>query len=287
MKVFFTALFFISVMVSPARAQEDAWSYTEDDLHPGESIPINEQEEEVALKPSEGVENNDPLESFNRGIFWFNDVIDSFFLERLSEMYKDVVPEFMRERVGYVLRNLNEPLVLANNILQGRAGDAENTVRRFLINSTVGLAGIFDVSTDLEIPYKKEDFGLTLASWGFESGPYIVLPILGPSNLRDTVGRIGDYAFDPINWWGYFSENEIYTGARTGVQILDAKTDTLEILKDLRKNSLDYYATLRTWYDERRKALIRKERGASETPRPDDDDEQVNETPRPDEEEKL
>jgi len=66
----------------------------------------------------------------------------------------------------------------------------------------VGLAGIFDVSTDLEIPYKKADFGLTLASWGVGAGPYIVLPILGPSNLRDTIGRIGDYSFDPINWWG-------------------------------------------------------------------------------------
>src|ERR1700722_5049400 len=202
MKVFFVFLVFINVMLSPVCAQEDAWSYTEDGLHPGETIPINAKEEEKALNPSEGVEDNDPIEPFNRSVFWFNDVIDRFFLERLSEMYKDMTPEFLRQRVGYVLRNLNEPLVLANNILQGRMGDAEDTLRRFLINSTVGLAGIFDVSTDLEIPYKKADFGLTLASWGVGAGPYIVLPILGPSNLRDTIGRIGDYSFDPINWWG-------------------------------------------------------------------------------------
>ena len=272
MKTFFTALFLFDLMLLPAFAQEDAGSYTNDNLHPGESVPINMEERQKELQPLPGIEDNDPFESLNRGVFWFNDIVDRFFLDRISEMYKGVVPEFMRQRVGYVLRNLSEPIVLTNNILQGEMGDAEDTLRRFLINSTVGVGGIFDVSTDLEIPYKKEDFGLTLAAWGVESGPYLVLPILGPSNLRDTLGRIGDYSIDPINWWAYCEGKEVYSNARTGIQILDAKTDNLEIINDLRENSIDFYASLRAWYHERRKDLILKERHALDTPRPDEED---------------
>ena len=272
MKAFFTVFFLFKLMQLPVYAQEDAWSYTNDNLHPGEQVPLNAEELKIALEPSPSAEDNDPLEPFNRVIFDFNDIMDRFFLDRISEMYGCVVPEVVRQHVGYILRNLSEPIVLVNNVLQGRMDDAEDTLRRFLINTTVGLGGIFDVSTDLGIPYKKEDFGLTLASWGFETGPYLVLPILGPSNLRDTFGRIGDYSFDPINWWAYTAGEEVYSNARTGAQIVDAKADNLEIIKDLKKNSIDYYASLRAWYHERRKDLILKERQALDTPRPDDED---------------
>lgn len=271
MKTFFAAFLVFSLMLLPAYAQEDAGSYTNDNLHPGESVPINMEERQRELQPSSNIEENDPLESFNRGVFWFNDLLDTLFFDRISEIY-GLVPECMRQRVGYVLRNLSEPIVLVNNILQGEMGDAEDTLRRFLINSTVGVGGIFDVSTDLEIPYKKEDFGLTLASWGVEPGPYLVLPILGPSNLRDTFGRIGDYGFDPINWLSYGYHREAYSTGRTGVQIVDAKTDNFEVIEDLRKNSIDFYASLRAWYHERRKDLILKERQALDTPRPDEED---------------
>ena len=273
MKAFFTTLFLFNGMFFPAHAQVDAWSYADTDLRPGESVPINVEERQKELHPpSEAEEENDPLEPVNRVIFDFNETVDGYLLEPVSVIYKEAFPEFVRERVGYVLRNLSEPIVLVNNLLQGELEDAEGTLRRFLINSTVGVAGIFDVSTDLDIPYKKKDFGLTLASWGCGPGPYLVLPILGPSNLRDSFGRIGDYAFDPINWWAYTTDNAVYSNARTGVQIVDAKTDNLEVINDLRKNSIDYYYSLRAWYNARRKDLILKEREALDTPRPDDDD---------------
>jgi phospholipid-binding lipoprotein MlaA len=273
MKNFFISLFLCQLVLVPAHAQEDAWSYTDSNQHPGDTIPMEAQELQEALQPSSAVEDNDPLESFNRGVFAVNDVIDEFFLERLSAMYRGVVPEFFRERVGYVLRNLSEPVVLVNNILQGEGQDAEDTLRRFLLNSTVGIGGLFDISTGLDIPYKKEDFGLTLASWGFNPGPYLVLPLLGPSNVRDSIGRIGDYTFDPINWWAYLDDRAVYSLSRTGAQIIDAKTDNIEIIRDLRRNAVDPYATFRAWYDARRKALAAGQDGqALDTPRPDDDD---------------
>jgi phospholipid-binding lipoprotein MlaA len=229
-----------------------------------ENISQQEKSEEI----------NDPIEPVNRGIFWVNGVLDYFFIERISEMYRGVVPQYSRERVAYALRNLNEPVVFANNLLQGEIDDAAITMGRFVVNTTLGLAGIFDVATDLGLQYKKADFGLTLASWGFETGPYIVLPILGPSNLRDGFGRIGDYAFDPINWVFIAGDLVAVPNCRSGTSILDAKTDNLDLLAELRDNSLDEYATIRAWYTERRKDLMLKveERRSSDSPRPDDDD---------------
>ena len=275
MKFISTAFSVIALTLPfPLHAQEDAWSYTSDELHPGEQVHIDAQERAIDLNVARAPEDNDPIEGFNRGVFAVNDVLDRFLFDRMAAMYRGVIPEVIRERVGYVLRNLSEPIVFTNNLLQGELGDAGDTLSRFLINSTVGVAGIFDVSTDWGVDYKKEDFGLTLASWGAGPGPYIVLPILGPSNLRDSFGRIGDYAFDPINWWAYSEDKAVYSNARTGAQILDAKADNLDLLKDLRNNSIDYYATIRTWYHERRKDLRKgtEERTALDTPRPDNDD---------------
>lgn len=221
--------------------------------------------------PSDSVENNDPLEPLNRAIFWVNQGIDYLIIEPVAWAYSEVVPEYGRERISNILRNLNEPIVLANNLLQGDLESARGTIWRFVFNSTVGVAGIFDVSTDLGIPYKKEDLGLTLASWGFESGPYLVLPILGPSTIRDAWGRLGDYALDPINWWTF----GIQSTSRSAVQVLDAKTDNLQITDDIKKNAVDHYASIRTWYTERRKDLLiaDKDRQAVDTPRPDEDEE--------------
>ena len=277
MKPFFTILSFFSLMLSPVHAQEDALSYMDSNIHPGETLHMDPQERQEVLEAPAGVEDNDPFEPLNRGIFWFNDILDTVIFDPVSAVYKGVFPEFVREHIGYILRNLSEPIVFTNNILQGELGDAEDTLRRFLINSTVGLAGIFDVSTDLDIPYKKEDFGLTLASWGVEAGPYLVLPILGPSNVRDTFGRIGDYSIDPINWVAFADKRAFYSYARTAAQVIDAKTDNYEIIEDLRKNSLDAYATFRTWYDERRKSLINKNRSTIDSPHPDEEDDEEEE----------
>ncbi len=275
MKFIIYTLLTISISLSSVYAQEDYLSYTDTDLHPGEQVKGSEVEiKEALLPPTQSAEDSDPFEPINRGVFWVNGVFDYFFLTRVSEMYRGVVPQYGRERVAYALRNMNEPIVFVNNVLQGEMDDAAETLARFLLNTTIGLAGIFDVSTDMGFGYKKEDFGLTLASWGLESGPYLVLPILGPSNFRDTVGRMGDYAFDPINWWAYLDEQALYSNGRTGAQILDAKTDNLDLLAELKQNSLDEYATIRAWYKERREDLMIDDvdRRSVDSPRPDDDD---------------
>lgn len=216
---------------------------------------------------SSALEDNDPFEPFNRMIFGLNLGLDMMIIEPLAMMYVELFPEYVRERIGYVLRNLGEPVVLVNNLLQGELEDARVTLGRFFFNSTFGVVGIFDVSTDWGLPYKKTDLGLTFASWGVESGPYLILPVLGPSNARDAWGRLGDFSIDPINMYGY----ALHSGSRTGVQILDVKTDTFDFLRNLREHSVDYYASIRSWYGERRKFLIEKEKVAIDTPHPDDD----------------
>lgn len=275
MNLFSHFLIFLSLVISPVQAQEDAYSYMNEDVHPGETLHMEPQDLQEIVEDARLPDDNDPWEEMNRGIFELNDILDEVFFDPIAGVYKFIFPEFFRERVGYVLRNLSEPIVLVNNVLQGEMGDAEDTLRRFLINSTVGVGGIFDVSTDLDIPYKREDFGLTLASWGIEPGPYLVLPILGPSSVRDTFGRIGDYGFDPINWWAYFDDQAFYSYTRTGAQILDAKTDNIEIIKELREKSLDHYVAFREWYLARRQYLVSKETPCTDTPRPDEDEDEV------------
>lgn len=241
--------------------------------------PLAYAEEELPPEPvygcggflnDAGYGEEDPFECLNRGIFWINQGIDYLIIEPIALVYKELIPAYGRDRISYILRNLNEPVVLANNFLQGDLEDARGTIWRFLINTTIGVVGIFDVATDLGFPYKKEDLGLTFASWGVCPGPYLILPILGPSTVRDGIGRLGDYSFDPINWWVF----GIPSTAHTSTQILDAKADNIEITNDIKKNAIDHYASIRAWYIERREDLLKGEKGRElvDTPRPDDDD---------------
>lgn len=270
MKSFFTVLLIIFLNPSFAYAAEGSKTHKDKNCTAGDinAVPYYEC---GGIFPDNEAEDPDPFEPINRGIFWVNQGIDYVIIEPIAGIYSELLPKFVRDRIGYILRNLSEPIVLANNLLQGDLEDARGTIWRFVFNSTFGLAGMFDVSTDLGLPYKKEDLGLTFASWGIKPGPYLVLPILGPSNLRDAVGRLGDYAVDPINWVTF----GIPSTSRTCVQILDAKTDNMEITEDIKKNAIDYYASIRIWYTERRKDLMiaDKDRHALDTPRPDEDDE--------------
>lgn len=144
--------------------------------------------------------SNDPLEGLNRNVYAFNSAADKAILKPIATAYHTVLPDPIERGVSHFFNNLNEPLNIVNNLLQGKVDGALNSTYRFAVNSTVGLLGIFDVAKAYKVNPKSEDFGQTLAAWGVKPGPYVMLPFLGPTNFRDGVGRIIDTsAFYPIN----------------------------------------------------------------------------------------
>ncbi|HBF91680.1 MAG TPA: VacJ family lipoprotein, partial [Hyphomonas atlantica] len=143
---------------------------------------------------------SDPYEGFNRQMFAFNSEVDKYALGPAAGAYETVTPEFARDRVGDFLHNLKSPVIFINDVLQGEGDRAGDTLGRFLINSTIGVAGLWDVAGYNGIEKHSEDFGQTLAVWGVESGPYLVLPLMGPTTPRDLFGGGIDRALDPLNW---------------------------------------------------------------------------------------
>lgn len=191
-------------------------------------------------------ETNDPLEPTNRFIFGFNQFLDKYLITPATEAYRFVVPEYGRERVGSVLNNLGEPVNFVNDALQGRGSDAGDTVARFAMNSSFGVLGLFDVAKDLGVPERHGDFGQTLYTYGVGEGPYLVLPLFGPSNVRDAAGLGADLVIDP---WGYVGQGdtvEALQWTRYGATVLDRRDATLDMTQKLEKESLDYYATMRS-----------------------------------------
>lgn len=207
--------------------------------------------------PGDSSDVYDPLEGLNRATFEFNYFIDGLLIKPVALMYRDLPPPAVRESVDNFLINLESPVNFANTVLQGDMNQAGNTFMRFLINSTFGVAGLFDVATGWGFPYRQEDFGQTLASWGTGEGGYLVLPILGPSNLRDAAGRVADFFMDPLRYVLLVKndEEELYMGraVMTGVS---TRARTIAPLDDIEANSLDYYASLRSLYKQRRDYLI-------------------------------
>lgn len=194
--------------------------------------------------------NNDPLEPMNRTVFEFNQIVDRFFLKPAAQAYRYIVPEFARGIVGNVLYNSGEPVRMTNALLQGRTTDAGKIFNRFLVNSTAGLGGAIDLASEGDLKRVDADFGQTLHTWGAPEGPYIVLPILGPSNPRDAVGFAIDSVAQP---WGYIAysyggtaTSNRYIIANVGAQALDKRAEFLDALEALEKGSLDFYAQLRS-----------------------------------------
>ncbi len=140
---------------------------------------------------------DDPLEPMNRTIFDVNDFLDRLLIRPLTELYRFTVPDYLRDRVANVLSNMGEPVVFANNMMQGEVSNAGTTAGRFLVNTTIGAAGIFEVAADWDMPKQRGDFGQTLSTWGVKGGPYLVLPLFGPSNFRDAIGLGVDMVTSP------------------------------------------------------------------------------------------
>ena len=197
----------------------------------------------------------DPIEPINRAIFTFNNVADRIVLEPLAKGYKKL-PSPLQSGISNFLSNLRAPLVVINQVLQGQGENAAQSTGRFLVNSTIGVFGLFDVAARIGLEEKEEDFGQTLATWGIGDGFYIVLPLFGPSNLRDTTGMVMTMMTDPINAYA-ISEGEAWiVPMRTAANAVDQRSKIIDEVNALRDNSVDYYAAVRSSYYQNRKAAI-------------------------------
>ena len=202
-------------------------------------------------------EINDPAEPTMRAIFAFNNTLDKVILKPAASVYKDVVPDKGRLAVHNFLNNLRTPVIFFNDVIQGDFEHALHTLIRFLINTTIGIFGINDTAAELGMEFRNEDFGQTLAVWGMPEGPYVMLPILGPSNPRDAIGRVVDFIIDPLNIWAGNVDNDWATPTRTAVEAVDFRALHFDTIEDLEKSSLDFYATVRTLYRQRRNDEIK------------------------------
>jgi phospholipid-binding lipoprotein MlaA len=205
-----------------------------------------------ACSPAQNDEN-DPMEDINRGVFEFNQFVDQYGIGPVAEGYRYVTPYELRSRIGNVADNLQEPLNMIHAFLQGDFQQGVTTFWRFAINTTIGIGGMNDVASTAGLKPRNEDLGQTLAVWGVGDGPYVVLPILGPSNLRDTTGTVGDWFIDPVNYAIDDTSTEIWLAAGQG---LVKRERLIEVFDDVNETSLDPYATFRSMYRQHRAAQI-------------------------------
>lgn len=202
-------------------------------------------------------QTNDPIEPVNRVTTKVNKGIENVIFKPIAKLYNAVLPRFLRRGVTNFLRNLDTPVVFVNDLLQGKPKRAGTTLGRFLVNSTAGLGGLIDVGEKIGLPYHDEDFGQTLAVWGLGEGPYIVLPLLGPSSPRDGIGRIIDIVFDPLFWIFRAKDLDGLRIARTATDAVDTYARHVDAIEELERSSLDYYAALRSAYRQNRADDIR------------------------------
>jgi phospholipid-binding lipoprotein MlaA len=208
----------------------------------------------ASIQQTERVANIDPFERVNRAVFSFNEVADQYVIKPIAEGYKFVLPEFVRTGVTNFFSNINDVFTGANNLLQGKPGNAASDIGRFFINSTIGILGLFDVASDMGLDKNREDFGQTLGVWGFNNGPYVVLPLFGASNVRDTIGFVVDVKTDFItNTNKLNSDEEI---AISSLKIINRRADLLDASQLIEDAAFDKYSFLRDSYLQRRRNLI-------------------------------
>ncbi|WP_303539408.1 MlaA family lipoprotein [Sphingomonas natans] len=222
----------------------------------------------------------DPLEKFNRGVWGVNMAADKVVIKPVTSVYRAVAPKPVRSGVSNFFSNVTEPWSFVNNMLQGKPKRAVKNLGRFVINTTLGIGGLFDIASREGIQAAPEDFGQTLAKWGVNGGPYLVLPLLGPSTLRDGVGSGVAFAADPVNVGIRESDipNKAVLGYRA-LQVIDARSQLTDSGGDaFLKSSLDPYATARSAYLQRRRAAILDQENSFEDAGPADDDQSAGDT---------
>lgn len=206
----------------------------------------------ATLPPNAGQDPRDPWEKFNRNVFEFNDGFDAAITKPLAELYVKL-PEGVRNCLSNAFANLRGPSTAINNFFQSKPVEALSDVGRFAVNTTVGLVGCFDVATDLGLERHREDFGQTLGVWGFGSGPYLVMPIFGPSSVRDAIGIFGVEPFLDLNFYIDYPGVE-YTVL--GLRIVNERAELLPADRLVREAALDRYSFIRDGYLQRRRSLV-------------------------------
>ncbi len=206
--------------------------------------------------PSPGTtDQNDPYEATNRKVFALNENLDKHFAKPLAVFYSDYVPEGAQDGIHNFLTNLGLPVTFANDVLQGEAERAAQTLGRFAFNSTFGIGGFMDEWAKAGRPEHSADFGETLAVYGVDEGPYLVLPVVGPSNPRDAVGYSVDILMDPATWIS-FRSSIFFSLGRTGLNLVDERSQNIETLDQIERTSVDFYAAMRSLYRQHRQAEI-------------------------------
>jgi phospholipid-binding lipoprotein MlaA len=201
-------------------------------------------------------EANDPLEPTNRVFYQVNDALDTAVLRPVAKAYRYAVPQRVRTGVHNVLSNLGSPVLLTADMLQGKPRRAGDATMRFLINSTVGVAGIFDVADGWGYPAHDNDSGITLANWGVPDGPFLFLPVLGPSSPRDAAGFGADIAIDPFTWVGTGEAVSALGWSKFALGAVDSRERVLDPVDQIKKTALDPYATFRSLYRQHRQSEI-------------------------------
>lgn len=196
--------------------------------------------------------SKDPLEGFNRGVFAFNEAADKVVIKPLAQGYDTVVPLPGKVVVSNFFANLVDPWIAVNNLLQGKPQEALSDVARFLVNTSVGILGTFDVASEIGLEKHNEDSGQTFGWWGVGEGAYIVLPIIGPRTLRDSVGLVVDGYADPV----WYVSDVAARNSLVGLRLVNARAQLLPLDKTVREAALDKYAYVRNAYLQRRRNLV-------------------------------
>lgn len=204
--------------------------------------------------------NLDPLEPLNRLFFGLNEMIDFLILRPVAEMYRAVTPEMVQNGVTNVLDNLFSPVNFLNHVLQGNPEKATVTLFRFFVNSTFGIGGMVDVTSDMGYPRYDTDFNQTLITWNVQTGPYLVLPLIGSASFRGAIGYAVDYYVDPLNLYlmNDHTKHRSWLTIRYGVDMVNRRAKVIETLDNLRKSSPDLYVTLRSIYFQKQNYIAEK-----------------------------
>lgn len=245
------------VVFSPVGGEATAQSVT-----PIDAEDFSDEDVEGFIDGETAADDNDPLEPINRPIFEVNLALDRWVLRPITRIYIETVPEPGRDGIANALNNIKSPVIFANDLLQGELSRAGATFGRFFINTIFGLGGLIDTAEYLGLPGHNEDFGQTLATYGVGGYPYLVLPLLGPSNPRDAVGRGADILLDPLT---HIAPTEVGM-ARTGVGLVSDRAGILNETEALEETSIDFYAAVRSFYYQNRDFEIRNDSNGNGVP---------------------